>query len=38
LALHGESERTTAEVVSGNFFEVLGVRPALGRLLIPARS
>jgi predicted permease len=36
LALHGESERTTAEVVSGNFFEVLGVRPALGRLLIPA--
>jgi predicted permease len=36
LAWHGEATRTTAEVVSGNFFEVLGVRPALGRLLAPS--
>ncbi|MGO4885675.1 MAG: ABC transporter permease [Bryobacteraceae bacterium] len=36
LAWHGETERATAEVVTGNFFEVLGVRPALGRLLIPS--
>ena len=34
LAYGGDAVRTTAEVVSGNFFEVLGVRPALGRLLI----
>ena len=36
LAWHGDVERTDAEVVSGNYFEVLGVRPALGRLLTPA--
>jgi len=36
LAVRGEAARTTAEVVTGNFFEVLGVRPAIGRLLIPA--
>jgi len=35
LAARGEAERATAEVVTGNFFEVLGVRPAAGRLLIP---
>ncbi|MGA2135592.1 MAG: ABC transporter permease [Bryobacteraceae bacterium] len=35
LAARGEAEQATAEIVSGNFFEVLGVRPALGRLLIP---
>jgi predicted permease len=31
----GESERAYAEMVSGNFFQVLGVRPALGRLFVP---
>ena len=36
LAWRGEAERATAEVVTGNFFEVLGVRPGLGRLLMPA--
>jgi len=36
LAWRGEAVRTTAEVVTGNFFEVLGVRPTLGRLLIPS--
>jgi predicted permease len=30
------SERARAELVSGNLFQVLGVRPALGRLLTPA--
>ena len=30
------SEPGDAEVVSGNYFSVLGVRPALGRLLTPA--
>ncbi len=29
----GQIERAKAELVSGNFFTVLGVRPALGRLL-----
>ena len=29
----GENARVSAELVSGNFFEVLGVRPLVGRLL-----
>jgi predicted permease len=29
---HGKTERTSGELVSGNYFEVLGVRPILGRL------
>src|SRR5260370_1069591 len=29
---NGQTERNTGELVSGNYFEVLGVRPALGRL------
>jgi predicted permease len=33
LAFDGVTEEVTAELVSGNFFELLGVRPALGRLL-----
>ena len=28
----GQSERASGELVSGNYFEVLGVRPAIGRL------
>ncbi len=28
-----QAERVTGELVSGNYFDVLGVRPALGRLL-----
>jgi predicted permease len=33
LTHEGQSQRADLEVVSGNYFEVLGVRPALGRLL-----
>src|SRR4030088_477193 len=32
IASHGQTERGSGELVSGNYFEVLGVRPALGRL------
>ncbi len=35
LSYGSETERASAEWVSGNFFEVLGVGPALGRLLTP---
>src|SRR5438270_4154558 len=31
---HNQPELVTAEVVSGNYFDVLGVQPALGRLLV----
>jgi putative ABC transport system permease protein len=31
----GEPERTWAEIVSGNYFQVLGVQAAVGRLLAP---
>jgi putative ABC transport system permease protein len=36
LASRGQTERATSDVVSGNYFDVLGVRPALGRTLQPA--
>ena len=36
LIYRGSATRTTTEVVTGNFFEVLGLKPALGRLLIRA--
>jgi putative ABC transport system permease protein len=29
---HGQTERAIGELVSGNYFELLGVRPALGRV------
>ena len=35
VAYRGETERAYAELVSGNFFDVLGVRPALGRFFVP---
>jgi predicted permease len=33
LEVNGQAERLGAELVTGNFFDVLGVRPAAGRLL-----
>ena len=33
---HGQTDRGEGELVTGNYFDVLGVRPALGRLLTPA--
>ena len=36
IASHGQTDRGAGELVSGNYFEVLGVRPSLGRVLSPA--
>ncbi len=36
VSWHGQAERASAELVSGNFFQVLGVRPALGRVFSQA--
>ncbi|HVW77312.1 MAG TPA: ABC transporter permease [Alloacidobacterium sp.] len=33
---HNSSESVSAEIVSGNYFDVLGIRPAAGRLFSPA--
>ena len=35
LATHGQTERGSGELVTGNYFQTLGVGPALGRLLTP---
>ena len=35
FSYEGPAEAAAGELVSGNFFDVLGVRPALGRLLSP---
>ena len=35
VAGEGQTERANGELVSGNYFEVLGVRPALGRVFNP---
>src|SRR5882672_2928259 len=32
IASHGKTERGSGELVTGNYFEVLGVHPALGRV------
>jgi predicted permease len=36
LTTDGQSERVTGELVTGNFFDVLGVKPIVGRLLTAA--
>ncbi len=33
---HNQSKVADAELVSGNYFDVLGMKPALGRLLLPS--
>ena len=35
IAVAGETELVGGELVSGGYFPVLGIRPALGRLLTP---
>jgi predicted permease len=35
LTIDGQSERVNGELVSGNYFDVLGVRPFAGRVLMP---
>ena len=35
---HNEPGLADAEMVSGNYFDVLGVQPALGRLLVPSED
>jgi predicted permease len=35
LSFSGQTERVDAELVSGNYFQVLGVRPAIGRVFSP---
>jgi predicted permease len=36
IASHGQTDRGSGELVTGNYFEILGVQPALGRVLSPA--
>ncbi|HKV24459.1 MAG TPA: ABC transporter permease [Candidatus Acidoferrum sp.] len=36
VASHGQTDMGSGELVTGNYFDVLGVRPAVGRLLSPA--
>ena len=36
MAFSGQTERANAELISGNYFETLGVHPALGRVLLPS--
>ena len=36
VAARGETDRATGELVTGNYFGVLGVGPSLGRVLTPA--
>ncbi len=35
VGFHGGTERADSELVSGNYFQALGVRPALGRVFSP---
>jgi len=36
VTYQGNTERAASDIVSGNYFETLGVHPALGRLFLPS--
>jgi predicted permease len=38
LSISGKSERMWTDFVTGNFFTMLGLRPAVGRLILPAEG
>ena len=38
VSFEGSTERVTAELVSGNYFTTLGVRPAIGRVFTPEQD
>ena len=38
ISFGGQTERINAELVSGNYFQALGVKPALGRVFSPAED
>lgn len=38
LSFNGHTERVNAELVSGNYFQALGVRPAIGRVFSPEQD
>jgi predicted permease len=38
LSVSGSSERMWTDFVTGNFFNLLGIRPALGRLILPSEG
>ena len=38
LAVNGKPDRIMTDYVSGNYFSVLGLKPALGRLILPSEG
>src|SRR5262249_27443254 len=38
LSVNGEAERVVVHYVTGNYFTLLGVEPALGRLILPSEG
>lgn len=38
LSVNGKAERIRASYVSGNFFTTLGIKPALGRFILPSEG
>src|SRR5262249_61654784 len=38
ISINGKGERLLTGYVSGNFFETLGLQPALGRLILPSEG
>src|SRR4029079_3538188 len=38
VSFNGNTERVNAELVSGNYFEAVGVKPAIGRVFTPEQD